>query len=261
MKQHRESIIAVFIAGIVALAYISGLPAALFLEVEWADVDPVCITLFINILAVMAVGWILVKRLLPGFPIGFTKKHFQTGLKRYGLSCLIAFAIPCLAFCVGLAPFDYSPTVWKLLMEGVLYYAGVGLIEEFFCRGLLQNAMERMLSGRKNGRLKAVVVTSLIFGLGHIAGMVGMPVLLAVCKIAWAVGLGIYLGAVYTRTGNLWLAALFHWVIDLCGLPFCFSTQKTYPTISAAVILITFILFGIYGVFLVRQEDSVRESK
>ena len=83
-----------------------------------------------------------------------------------------------------------------------------------------------------------------------------MPLLLAACKIVWAIGLGIYLGAVFVKTRNLWLVSLFHFMIDLCGLPFCFSTQRAYPTISAVIVLCTFLIFGVYGLKLLQDPKN-----
>lgn len=250
MKNNRDNIIAILIAGIIAFLYISGIPSVLFVNIKMADVDPVCITLFINSLLAIVIGVSLVKITIPRFELGFQLKNFKIGMIKYGVSCFVAFLIPCIAFLVGLFPLDYRPTVWKVLMEGVIYYISVGMIEEFFCRGLLQSAIEKLLRKRRHSEINAVVITALIFGMGHIFGMIGMPPLLILCKIIWAVGLGIYLGAIYVRTRNLWLVALFHTVIDLCGLPFCFSTQHVYPMISAIIVLITFLCFGLYGIFM-----------
>ena len=256
MTERKENVIAIIIAGIVAFLYISGIPSALFVNIKVADVDAVLITLFINIILALAVGISSVKLLIPKFEVGFQSTNFTIGFKKYGVSCCIAFLIPFMAFYMGLLPLDYRPTLWKVLIEGILYYIGVGLIEEFFCRGLLQNAIERLLSHKKNAQIAAVLITALIFGLGHIFGVIGMSVLLASCKIVWAVGLGIYLGAIYVRTRNLWLVALFHFIIDLCGLPYCFSTLNSYPMISAVIVLITFLGFGMYGIHLLKHQEE-----
>ena len=252
----KESILAIIIAALVAFMYISGLPSALVVNISFADVDPVCITLLINIAFAMFVGIALTKAFIPRFEVGFHSNQLVPGIKKYGISCMIATAVPCIAFCIGLFPFDYSPTIWKVIIEYVVYYLGVGIIEEFFCRGLLQNALEQMLYKAKHPQITAVTITAIVFGLGHVFGMIGMPLLFAVCKVAWAMGLGIYLGAIYIKTRNLWVVGLFHFVIDLCGLPFCFSTQKTYPTISAVMVLCTFAAFGVYGYILLKHLDK-----
>lgn len=259
MREQIQNGLAIILAGFIAFLYISAMPSALFVHIHWADIDPVCITLLINIILAMAAGISAVNRFLPNYAAYFSLKPFRPGFKQYGISCCIAFFIPCVAFGIGLFPFDYRPTAWKVLIEGVVYYIGVGIIEEFFCRGLLQNAIERLLHRKKDAQLLAVLISAFLFGLGHIFGMLGMPLLLAACKVIWAIGLGIYLGAVYVRTKNLWLVAFFHFFIDLCGLPFCFSTQKSYPTVSAVIILIAFLFLGIYGICLLTHKNGQSE--
>lgn len=258
LTERKENIISIIIAAIVAFLYISGIPAAFFVNIEVVDINPVSITLFINIIFSLAVGISLVKILIPMFDVGFQSKNFKSGIKKYGISCFIAFLIPCIAFIIGLYPLDYSPTVWKVLFEGIIYIIGVGIIEEFFCRGLLQNAILGLLSNRKNAQIVAIFITSIIFGLGHIFGMIGMPVLLASAKILWAIGLGVYFGAIYGITNNLWLVALFHFVVNLCGLPYVFSTQNTYPPISAIIVLISCLGLAIYGIYLLVGENRPR---
>lgn len=258
--KNKDNILAIILTLLIAFLYISGIPSAFFIDVHWADVDPVCVTLLVNIAIVMFIGICAVKVFMPKFRLGFQRDGFICGLKRYGLSCVIALVVACTAFGAGLSPFDYTPTIWKVLIDGVIYYIGVGIIEEFFCRGLLQNAISGILQRHKHAELIAVLSASLIFGAGHIFGMIGMPLILIACKLAWAVGLGVYLGAIYSKTRNLWLVSLFHFVIDLCGLPFCFSTQKTYPTTSAVIILITFILLGIYGVRILLKGEQKPEQ-
>lgn len=256
LTEGKQNIIAIIIAGIVAFLYITGIPTAFFVNIEVADIDPISIILFINIIFSMGVGISLVKIVIPKFDVGFQSRNFKTGIKKYGISCFISLLILCIAFIIGLYPIDYSPTVWKVLFEGIIYIIGVGIIEEFFCRGLLQNAILGLLSNRKNAQTVAILITSFIFGLGHILGMIGMPVLLASAKILWAIGLGVYFGAIYALTNNLWLVSLFHFIVNLCGLPFIFSTQNTYLPISAIIVLISCLGLGIYGIYLLKHEEK-----
>lgn len=256
MMERKGDIIAIIIAGLIAFLYISGIPSAFFVSIKVADIDPVSITLFVNIIFSMTLGICLVKILIPKFDVGFQLTNFKSGIKKYGLPCFITFLILLIAFTIGLYPFDYFPTVWKVLFEGIIYIIGVGIIEEFFCRGLLQNAIAGLLHKRKNAQLAAVLITAALFGLGHIFGMIGMPVLLVASKILWATGMGIYFGAIYVLTKNLWLVALFHFVVNLCGLPFNFSTQNSYPAISAIIVLITCFGLGMYGIHLLKNQEK-----
>ncbi len=207
-----------------------------------------------TILALL-LGLILHKLLIPELELGLGKNGLQAGLEKYLLSCLVILLIPLIAFSISLQPFDRSPTIVKLLFEGIIYIAAVALIEEFFCRGLLQNALANLFHKRKDSQLLSVVFAAFIFGARHVFGMIGEPPLLAVCKVLWSVGLGVYFGSIYALTANLPLVALFHFIINLTGLPFIFSTQQTYPTDSALALLFASIAAAGYGIYLLQTNS------
>ena len=66
-------------------------------------------------------------------------------------------------------PFDNKPTIWRVVIEGIVYYIGVGIMEELYLRGLLQNIIAKWFGERKNAILYAILITSVLFGLGHIS--------------------------------------------------------------------------------------------
>ena len=100
---------------------------------------------------------------------------------------------------VGLSPFDRQPSIEKVLIEGVVYYIGVAIIEELYVRGLLLNLIEKMMEKNKNSTLIAVVLSAVIFGVGHIFGMLSQPLLVIVSKVVWTIGMGIFFGMVYAQ--------------------------------------------------------------
>lgn len=102
-------------------------------------------------------------------------------------------------------PFDNSHYHEKVLIESVVYYIGVAIIEELYVRGLLLNLIEKMLVKSKNSTLIAVVLSSVIFGAGHIFGVLNQPLLVIVSKVVWTIGMGMFFGMVYKKTNNLWL--------------------------------------------------------
>ena len=44
--------------------------------------------------------------------------------------------------------------------------------------------------------------------------------------------MGIYFGTIYKKTNNLWLPIILHFIINVCALPYCFTTITTYPNIG-----------------------------
>lgn len=236
----------------------SALPAALFCNIKIKDIDPIYITLMLNFIMAFIICWLCKKFFIKDWRFGLQIKGMLIGLRKYGLSAVIATVIVAIAFCIGLTPFDNKPTIWRIVVEGIVYYIGVGIMEELYLRGLLQNIIEKWFGERKSASLYAILITSVLFGLGHIFGALGQPIATIICKTVWATALGVYFGAVYVKTQNLWVPITLHFIVDLCGIPFCFSTSNQYPPIALVACLVSYILLGIYGVYIIREKSSLK---
>ncbi len=250
------AIVAVILTLIMTFMEMSALPAALFCNIIFEDINPIYFALILNFLLAFAICWLCKKFLIKDWWFGLQFKGIITGLRKYGLPAVIATVIVTISFCIGLAPFDNKPTIWRVVIEGVVYYIGVGIMEELYLRGLLQNIIEKWFGKRKNATLYAIFITSVLFGLGHIFGALGQPIVTVIAKTFWATALGVYLGAVYVVSKNLWVPIILHLIINLCGIPFCFSTSNQYPTIALITCLVSYILLAIYGVHIVRKNKS-----
>lgn len=233
---------------------ISGIPSVLFVNIQIADIEPFYFTLMINFLIIGMIAYMYLKILCPNWKLGLDKTGFADGLKKYGVTGVIIALVGFAAFYVGLMPFDRQPSVAKVLVEGVIYYVGVAIIEELYVRGLLLNLIEKIFSKNKNNRVIAVVLSSVIFGLGHIFGTLGQPLLVIVSKVVWAIGMGIFLGMVYKRTKNLWLPILIHFLINVCALPYCFSSINGYADFTLYIVVPSYIILGIYSLIELKKE-------
>ncbi len=226
----------------------------MFINIEILDITPFYFVLMFNFLLIGIIAFLTLKYLCPDWRIGLDGNKLKDGLKRYGTAGLIAGVISGMAFYIGLRPFNYSPTVWKVLTEGIIYYFGVAFVEELYVRGLLLNLIEELFRSKKNNTQIAILLSSIIFGLGHIFGVLGQPILIIATKVVWTVAMGLYFGAIYKKTDNLWLPIIVHFAIDVCALPYCFTTITTYPDISLYIILPTYILLGAYSLYIMKQE-------
>ncbi len=252
----RTAITAVILTLIMTFMEMTALPAALFCNVKIKDIDPIYITLMLNFLLAFAICWVCRKLLMKDWQFGLQLKGTLSGLVKYGLPAVIATVAVTLAFCIGLTPFDNKPTVWRVVIEGIVYYIGVGIMEELYLRGLLQNIIVKWFGERKNATLYAILITSVLFGIGHIFGALGQPIATVIAKTVWATALGVYFGAVYAVSKNLWVPIILHLIINLCGIPFCFSTSNQYPTIALIVCLVSYILLSVYGIYILRKNSS-----
>lgn len=250
----KELIIIGVLTVILAFMDITVLPSALFVNVEILDITPFYWALMFNFILIGIIAFLTLKYLCPSWKLGLSKNGLVKGLKKYGTARILAGVISGIAFYIGLQPFNYNPTIWKVLIEGVIYYIGVAIVEELYVRGLLLNLIEKLLSKKKNRVIIAVVLSAVIFGLGHIFGVLGQPLLVIITKVVWTIAMGLYFGAVYKRTNNLWAPIILHFIINICALPYCFTTNTTYPVISLSIILPTYILLGIYSLYIMKSK-------
>lgn len=256
MIDKRTSIGVTILTIIMTFMEMTALPAALFCNIQIRDIEPIYFSLMINFIFAFALCYVCRKTIIKEWNFGLQFQNILIGLKRYGIPSLVATLIVAVAFCIGLSPFNNKPTIYRVIVEGVVYYIGVAIMEEIYLRGLLQNIIEKWFGKRDNATLYAVIISSALFGFGHIFGALGQPILTIICKAVWATALGVYFGAVYVKTRNLWIPIILHFVVDLCGIPFCFSKSNQYPTIGLVFCLIMYLLLGIYGIYIIHKNKD-----
>lgn len=254
MNSERTSILVVILTILMTVMEMFALPSALFINIQFKDINPIYFTLIINFIIAFIICWICKKTIIKEWDFGLQYKDILSGLKKYGIPAIIGTIVVTISFIIGLVPFDNEPTIWRIVIECIVYYIGVGIMEELYLRGLLQNIVEKWFGKRKNGTIYAIFIASVLFGLGHIFGAIGQPIITVICKTIWATALGIYLGSVYVLTRNLWVPIILHFIINLfVSIPFCFSTTIQYPTIALVTCVITYLLLAIYGVRKVQK--------
>lgn len=248
MSKKIKMILTILCLGI-AFMDITGLPGVL-LKVNIADVDPYIIPLMLNFIIIAIFAVVVLKLFRITYDFGFSTIGLIEGLKRYAIPGIAAGVLSFVAFFIGLFPFDYKPTIWKILIEGVLYYIGVGIVEEFYVRGLFLNIVEAFADKKENKTEIAIIVSSVVFGLGHISGMLGMGIGVILFKVISTIGMGFYFGTIYKKTGNLWVPVIMHSFIDICALPYCFTQNMRYETVSLVILVITYVTLAIYCIRL-----------
>ena len=257
MIDKRTSIRVTILTLIMTFMEMTALPAALFCHIQVWDIEPIYFSLMINFVLAFALCYVCRKTIIKEWDFGLQFQNILPGLKKYGIPSLIATLIVTVAFCIGLSPFHHKPTIYRVIVEGVVYYIGVAIMEEIYLRGLLQNIIEKWFGPRNHAALYAVIISSALFGFGHIFGALGQPALAIICKAVWAAALGVYFGAVYVKTRNLWIPIILHFVVDLCGIPFCFSDTNQYPTIGLVCCLSMYLLLGVYGIYMIREKEGI----
>ncbi|NLV36534.1 MAG: CPBP family intramembrane metalloprotease [Clostridiaceae bacterium] len=239
--------LAALLTVLLAFMDISGIPCTLFMNVEILDIEPIYWSLMANFINMGIIATIFFRFLIPEWNLGFRITGFREGLKKYALPGVLVGVITGIAFCIGLYPFDQNPTVLKVVIEGIIYYIGVAIIEELYVRGLMLNLIEKVCAKKKNGTTIAIIISSCVFGLGHIFGVLGQPILVIATKVVWTTAMGLYFGMIYKKTNNLWLPIIMHFFINICALPYCFTTLQGYADISLYIILPVYLFLGWYS--------------
>ena len=249
MKKRSTTVVIVTLTLIMTFMEMTALPSVLFCNVKIKDINPIYITLMLNFLLAFAICWICKKIFIKDWEFGLKFKGVLSGLKKYGLPAVIATALVTIAFCIGLTPFDNKPTIWRVIVEGIVYYIGVGIMEELYLRGLLGILLKY---GLERGKCNIICNFNFlcIIWFRTYFGALGQPIVTIIAKTVWATALGIYFGAVYAVSKNLWVSIILHLIINLCGVPFCFSTSNQYPTIALITCLVSYILLAICGTYI-----------
>lgn len=99
-----------------------------------------------------------------------------------------------------------------------LHATAPGFGEEMMFRGLgVANYLRRVQT--EKGVVTIFWISSIVFGLSHMMNVgSGAPLLLSVLQSLYATGVGMALGAVYLRTGNLWPCIIIHTSLDFLEL-------------------------------------------
>lgn len=140
----------------------------------------------------------------------------------------------------------------------ILCMAAVGLTEELAFRGLMTGMIYEKYGKSPAGVWLSVVVSGLIFGAMHLTNAFAGDVSLTGVLIQMVVAavLGMCLGAVYLRGGNLWSVAAIHGFMDLCALldSGLFAGGSMLDSVSeySAANLLGGLLYGGLALFLLR---------
>jgi uncharacterized protein len=158
---------------------------------------------------------------------------------------LLWFVLPFLPVVVNLVP--GVEFVDALTVTGLLALAlAVGFVEESVFRGLMLTALA------PRGAWRAIIVTSVLFGVTHLANVLaGATLAETVSQVLYAGAFGVAFAALVLRKGIIWPLVLAHFAIDavyfLQRPGFEFSEAWT-----VAINTVLIVVFTAYGVFVMR---------
>ncbi len=163
-------------------------------------------------------------------------------------------ALQLLAFTTG----DYflSPN-WPLyLLHILLLCMMIGMFEEIVFRGIILNGLLAPLGERRDGVLKALLISSLLFGAAHLIGQDTdwsdrLQATQAILKVAQTGVLGFVFGVCAIHQRNLTGVAVFHGFTDfvLMVLPYMLSGPEQgevqYVTADSQAAMTTIVMYSV----------------
>lgn len=190
----------------------------------------------LTILVLGGIGWLGWWR-----EVGFTPVAEWRNLRLLLLPVII-FVVPLLA--------GVDPIAVSTLLFLVVGYTLTGLAEEAFARGVLIRILV------PSGILRAVFISSLLFGLLHLGNLVirgGNPAI-SVAQAVGAFSFGVGFAALRIRTWTIWPLIALHMVHDLV------LNTMSLPLIAVAVAQdVALLVIGLYlirGTLLHRQPSA-----
>lgn len=185
------------------------------------------------------------------FKFGFWKKNLKPSMvfASWGFLVLLLNIIPNLF--LG-TPLESSYGLLLAVTGGI----APGLYEEVTCRGVVLSNMMYQWRNAKNPIMMSLLASSIAFGLIHLINLFSTvgPTLI---QVGYATGLGIFFGAVYLRTRNLWGPVVVHALIDISAK--IFVTEDPVAGIASLAVppeqlligIAVFIVFTAIGLYLV----------
>jgi membrane protease YdiL (CAAX protease family) len=128
----------------------------------------------------------------------------------------------------------------------------VGLFEEAAFRGVVQMALLERIGTNKHGVLVAVIISSAIFGVSHLANIVsGACVGESILQAGYSFLTGGMFSFVLIRTRSIWFCALLHGIYNFCGNLVPELGEASGPLWTPAQIVLTASVAIIVGIYVV----------
>lgn len=154
-----------------------------------------------------------------GFSSAFKKGSFFRGLICFLPFVVFQMLVLAIFFSENLGDPEANWNPWYMMVYGVFSIVGVGVREECIYRATIQNILAKKHANSVKGIWITVIVSAIIFGLTHVTNMFfGMDPLAVLAQVVSVIFVGLLFGAVYLRSGNIWVLILIHTLTDVASL-------------------------------------------
>lgn len=120
-------------------------------------------TFIVNMAFISAVTVIVFPAVFKGWDFGLHRKGIVSGIVKYGAGMLVGVIIIVAGICYTAMPFDKTPGIRSVVLECIVFFLLVGLIEELLLRGCIFKALLLKLGDNKKGVILSVLISSVMF--------------------------------------------------------------------------------------------------
>lgn len=172
--------------------------------------------------------------------------------KRENIGKLIVLATVIIFFSVLMIALHHPTRAWEALTVGLI----AAIPEEFIWRGMVLTYIGQHMSGSIRFRaIWALSISSLLFGMYHLGNLHNQSLDSTLAQVLQTIGLGMILGAIYIKSGNLLNSMLFHFSWDFFVTLVSGVGSKPDSTINWTANSLIFVAFCIIGFIAVMSGD------
>jgi membrane protease YdiL (CAAX protease family) len=191
----------------------------------------------------------------------------KSGITRFGIMRIWLVIAGLLVYLVVIQLYAFTGSFTITFLKSPLGYANLAfaistsLVEETIVRGLVLIAMILAWGSTKQGQLKAILFSSMLFGIFHLFNIMVRPLGVVLAQALIVTMPGIFYAAIVLAHRSLWPAIVLHWFgnaavnIKLIGNE---NYQETFTMwIIFAISLIPLIVYSAYLIRGLTQSDEI----
>lgn len=191
----------------------------------------------------------LLMLILPIFFRGKCNFGFKGGLPKLGILLSLPALIVPLWNILQIKLYD-APLVagTAAVFAAIVHGIGPGVSEEVFCRGFAVSNLMRIWKDKPNRIFLSVLVSGAAFGLLHAVNVIVTgDAFAAIIQVIYTAAIGIFYGAVFVRSRNVWGVILMHTLTDVSAFIAVFDGNVTGMDIAFCVVgSLIFIAIALY---------------
>lgn len=151
---------------------------------------------------------------------------------------------------------SFSITDVTIAFSNLLYYLMGSLVEETMYRGLILTTMVLVWGNNKKGIVKAILISSALFGITHLLNIIADPVEEVIIQSIVVILPGIFYSVIVLLSKSLWPAIIIHWITNAAvNIQLADKISHTISTMDWIVYGILLLPLIIFSLLMILKSD------